>query len=127
MRARLLLLELPENRMPITQSLLPEFDHEMANTRKTLERVPEDKFTWKPHEKSGTLGWLASHVATLPSLPLLTLEKDSFEVPPGYRLPVFGSSNELLDACVNKVITAPAAIVIAGYAHLVTTGSLIIL
>jgi len=45
--------------MSISQVLLPEFDQEMAGTRKTLERVPEGKFAWKPHEKSGTLGWLA--------------------------------------------------------------------
>ena len=36
--------------MSISQSLLPEFDQEMANTRKTLERVPTDKFDWKPHQ-----------------------------------------------------------------------------
>jgi len=44
--------------MALSEALLPEFDHEMANTRKTLERVPDDKFAWKPHEKSGTMGWL---------------------------------------------------------------------
>ncbi|NDQ58786.1 MAG: damage-inducible protein DinB, partial [Acidipila sp.] len=48
--------------MPISEAMLPEFDQEMANTRKTLERVPDDKFAWKPHEKSGTMGWLAAHV-----------------------------------------------------------------
>src|SRR3989442_15879503 len=51
--------------MTIGQSMLPEFDQEMQSTRKTLERVPDDKWNWKPHEKSGTVGWLASHVATM--------------------------------------------------------------
>ena len=46
--------------MPISELLLPEFDQEMANTRKTLERVPADKWDWKPHSKSGSLGWMAS-------------------------------------------------------------------
>ena len=46
--------------MTIGQSMLPEFDEEMKNTRKVLERVPDDKWGWKPHEKSGTVGWLAS-------------------------------------------------------------------
>ena len=46
--------------------LLAEFDEEMANTRKMLARAPEEKFTWKPHEKSFTLGKLANHVAALP-------------------------------------------------------------
>ncbi len=36
--------------MPLSEALLPEFDQEMGNTRKTLERVPEDKLSWKPHE-----------------------------------------------------------------------------
>ena len=48
------------------ETLLAEFDEEMANTRKMLERVPEDKFAWKPHEKSSTLGKLANHVAAMP-------------------------------------------------------------
>ena len=53
--------------MPIVDALLPEFDHEMTTTRKVLERVPEDKFDWKPHAKSFSLGALAAHVAALPS------------------------------------------------------------
>ena len=52
--------------MPMNQALLTEFDHEMANTRKALARVPEDKFGWKPHEKSMTLGRLATHIAEMP-------------------------------------------------------------
>ncbi len=64
----------------MSQALLPEFDQEMTNTRKTLERVPEDKLGWKPHEKSGTMGWLANHVATLPRLAVFTIEQDSVDV-----------------------------------------------
>ena len=56
-----------EESMPISEMLLPEFDQEMANTRKILERVPEDKLSYKPHEKSMTLGRFAGHVAELPS------------------------------------------------------------
>jgi hypothetical protein len=47
--------------MSITDSLLPEFDHEMATTRRVLERVPADALGWKPHAKSMTLGQLAAH------------------------------------------------------------------
>jgi uncharacterized damage-inducible protein DinB len=43
-----------------------DFDNELANTRKVLERVPEDKLTWRPHAKSMSLGELALHVAGLP-------------------------------------------------------------
>jgi len=50
--------------MALRDTLLPELDQESASTRKTLERVPDDKFAWKPHAKSFTMGDLASHVAT---------------------------------------------------------------
>jgi uncharacterized damage-inducible protein DinB len=57
----------------ISKSLLAEFDEEMGSTRKLLERVPEDKFGWKPYEKSFTLGKLASHVAVIPIFPSLLI------------------------------------------------------
>jgi uncharacterized damage-inducible protein DinB len=52
--------------MPIGKSLLPEFDQEMATTRRMLERVPGDKAQWKPHPKSFALGHLAQLVAWMP-------------------------------------------------------------
>jgi uncharacterized damage-inducible protein DinB len=52
--------------MAIRESLLPEFDHEMATTRRVLERVPENEFGWKPHPKSMTLGELSGHLANIP-------------------------------------------------------------
>ncbi|HWU38876.1 MAG TPA: hypothetical protein VN203_14600, partial [Candidatus Acidoferrum sp.] len=73
--------------MGLSQSLLPEFDQEMANTRKTLERVSEDKLGWKPHQKSGTMGWLATHLATLPTWTALTLDKDSLDIAPSGTSP----------------------------------------
>ena len=66
--------------MGIADALLPEFDHEMAVTRKLLERVPEDKFTWKPHAKSMSLVELATHVANLPSWGAVTLSQSEFDV-----------------------------------------------
>lgn len=68
--------------MPIRDALLAEFDHEMANTRKTLERVPDDKFDWRPHEKSFTFGQLANHVADIPGWGAETLLKDSIDIAP---------------------------------------------
>jgi uncharacterized damage-inducible protein DinB len=68
--------------MPLRDILLPEFDMEMDSTRRTLERVPEDKFGWKPHEKSGTLGWMAGHVANLPSWATITMLQDSLDLAP---------------------------------------------
>ena len=53
--------------MAIVDYLLPEFDHEMATTRRVLERVPERAFEWKPHEKSMSLGQLSGHLANIPA------------------------------------------------------------
>jgi len=53
--------------------LLPEFDQEMANTRKALERLPDDRLSYKPHPKSFSLHDLAAHVANIPSWTRITL------------------------------------------------------
>ena len=70
--------------MKISDMFLPEFDQEMTTARKTLERIPEDKLGWKPHEKSMTLGRLAGHVAELAGWAVPTLTQDSLDfAPPG--------------------------------------------
>lgn len=66
--------------MTLSETLLPEFDMEMENTRKTLDRIPDDKFTWKPHDKSFTLRHLSAHVATLPSWLTTTMQTDSLDI-----------------------------------------------
>ncbi len=53
--------------MTIGETLLPEFDQEMAKTRRMLECLPEDQFGWVPHGKSSTLGKLANHLAAMPA------------------------------------------------------------
>ena len=65
--------------MSIAQMLLPEFDQEMANTRKMLERVPDGKFDYKPHEKSMTLGRLAAHTCEIPSYTSATLRFEKMD------------------------------------------------
>jgi uncharacterized damage-inducible protein DinB len=52
----------------LTESILQEFEQESATTRRVLERVPEDRLTWKPHAKSMSLGTLALHIASGPGL-----------------------------------------------------------
>lgn len=85
--------------MAISTALIPEFDNEMPNTRKVLERVPEDKFGWKPHEKSPTLIWLASHVANIPAWGAVTLNSQYFDVESGDFKPAEPKSRkELLEA-----------------------------
>ena len=66
--------------MSLSEMLLPEFDQEMANTRKVLERVPEEKMEWRPHEKSMTLGRLAGHLAELPSWGASILNQESIDL-----------------------------------------------
>jgi uncharacterized damage-inducible protein DinB len=63
-----------------TELLLKELDLESLYTRRHLERVPMDKLDFKPHEKSMTLGWLATFIAILPSWGALTLGQNEFDV-----------------------------------------------
>lgn len=66
--------------MKLSESLLPEYDQETANTRKVLERVPEGKVDWKPHAKSFSMGALATDLATVPGWGVTILDQDSFDV-----------------------------------------------
>jgi uncharacterized damage-inducible protein DinB len=66
--------------MRIRDLLLPEFEQEMTNTRKILERVPDDKLNYKPHSKSMELGRLAGHVAELSGWATTTLTTELLEL-----------------------------------------------
>ena len=66
--------------MSMVDALLPEFDHEMTTTRKLLERVPDDRLAWKPHEKSMSIGGLATHLSMLPWWGLVTLNDPEFDL-----------------------------------------------
>jgi len=66
--------------MTCAEKLLPEFDEEFATTRKFLSLVPDDRWTWKPHEKSMELGRLAWHVADFPEWCIMTLTKEKFSM-----------------------------------------------
>jgi uncharacterized damage-inducible protein DinB len=66
--------------MAIAESLLPELDREVAVTRKLLERVPEERSGWKPHDKSSSLGQLAGHLATLPRFGVIAINQSEFDV-----------------------------------------------
>lgn len=66
----------------ISQSLLPEFDQEMATTRRVLERVPTDKFEYKPHEKSMSMITLATHVSNMLTWTGMTLNQDAYDMNP---------------------------------------------
>jgi uncharacterized damage-inducible protein DinB len=66
--------------MSLSDTLLPEFDQEMASTRRLLERVPSDKAEWKPHPKSFALGHLAQLVSWMPAWITNTLTADSLDL-----------------------------------------------
>ena len=115
--------------MSISEMLLPEFDREMANTRKTLERVPIEKFAWKPHEKSGSMGWLASHVATVARFATVAITTDSLDlaVPVAMRgVQIAESREELLKSFDETVATARAAIAGASDEHFAKTWTLLL-
>ncbi len=68
----------------IAAALLAEFERELSTTRKFLERLPEDKLTWRPHEKSMTAGQLALHIAESPGRVLKAAQNDTL-TPPDFR------------------------------------------
>lgn len=100
--------------MAIRDAILPEFDHEMETTRKTLERVPEDKPDWKPHDTSMPMARLAGHIAELVGFGTLTFQGDSFDFAPGgqsQRQPtVMTSRKQLLELFDKNVADSRAAI-----------------
>jgi len=100
--------------MSLSDSLLPEFDHEMANTRRALERVPMDKPSWQPHPKSMPLGRLAVHLAELPGWATTTVETGELDFASGYNPSKAETTQELLALFDKNVAEARAAIAGAG-------------
>ncbi len=102
-------------------ALLSEFDPEMANTRKTLERVPEKKLDWKPHEKSRTMGGLATHLASIPARAVSIVELESLDVAaqgrPAPPQPSAKTPQEVLEMFDRGVAAARAAIAGASDDH----------
>jgi uncharacterized damage-inducible protein DinB len=114
--------------MTIGEMLLPEFDQEMAVTRKLLERVPLEKTDWKPHQKSMALGRLAGHVAELPTWAgrIVTTEMiDIGLMMAGQHQPYIPASHqELLQKFDQSVLETRQSIAGASDAHLGKTWSL---
>lgn len=115
--------------MKFSEQLLPEFDQEMASTRKTLERVPEDKLGWKPHDKSMSLGRLATHIAEIPGWVVHAIQTDELDMaPPGappYHPVVAASRQELLDMFDKNVAKARTDIAAASDEHMLKPWSLL--
>ncbi len=83
--------------MSIAQSMVGEMEHEMANTRRVLERVPMEKADWRPHPKSGTLAWLAGHCAIMPGWGYTTSTQDELDIAGvASAVPIFKTREEVL-------------------------------
>ena len=115
--------------MAVSEALLPEFDQEMAGARRTLERVPADKFEWRPHEKSGTMIWLAGHLANIPSWASMAVNQDDLDLAPGGehmpQPPAPDSVAELLATFDKHAAEARAAIAGASDGELMKPWSLL--
>ncbi|HET7216065.1 MAG TPA: damage-inducible protein DinB [Terriglobia bacterium] len=115
--------------MTLSEILLPEFEEEVLSTRQTLERVPADKFGWKPHDKSMTMVQLATLVAELPSWAAYTIGQDSLDIAPkdgpGYQSPKVNSTQDLLAIFDQSVASARAAMRGATDEHLLKPWSLL--
>jgi uncharacterized damage-inducible protein DinB len=92
--------------MNLTELILAELQQEAATTRKMLERVPQDSFTWKPHEKSMELGRLAAHVAGLFGTWMkASLSQDEFDLSDSQPLKA-ESVSDILEAFDGNVASA---------------------
>lgn len=91
--------------MKLADTILSELDEEAKTTRRVLERVPEDKLSWKPHRKAFSLGQLALHIASVPGGVAAAVGPDSFEVP-GFTQPEAGSRKEILDTFAKSMESA---------------------
>jgi uncharacterized damage-inducible protein DinB len=97
--------------MPLVDMLLPEFDHEMATTRKLLERVPDDRLGWAPHARSFTMGQLAQHVATIPMWGTMTLAQSELDLAGSDRQAGVASRDELVKIFDDNAVKARSELV----------------
>lgn len=109
--------------MSIAQALLGEWDMEVTSTLKMLAAVPEAKADWKPHEKSMSLGRLASHVAEIPGWATVTMATSELDFG-GYQPPAFGSTASTVNAFEASAKAARASIAASSDADFMKTWTL---
>ena len=111
--------------MKLTEIFLADLDREVAGTRRALERVPDGRTDWKPHERSMPLGYLATLVATMPSWVAMIVDQDSIEIAAidenRQTRDVIGTSAGLVEALEQNVAAARAALERTTDEHLMTT------
>jgi uncharacterized damage-inducible protein DinB len=111
--------------MKIADLLIAELEREAVGTRKALERVPEGRDDWKPHEKSMPLGYLASLIATMPNWVVSIATQDELDIATGEK-PDFRTNRDLLDAFDKAVARAKEALSSATDEHLMTPWRLLV-
>ena len=115
--------------MSYADTLLPEFDHEMANTRKVLERVPDDKLDWQAHPKSHTIGWNANHLANIPDWLVHALATPELDIAPvggeAYVPPQAANRREILETFDRNVAAAREGISRADEEHMAQSWTLL--
>ena len=115
--------------MTIAETILPEFEMEMAGTRKVLERVPDEKLDWKAHPKSNSIGWVACHLAEIAGWVEGTLTQDSWDINPvggePYQSPQLNSRQEILDLFDANVAAAKTRLAATSDAEFAESWSLL--
>ena len=107
--------------MALSHSLLPEYDHEMAVTRRVLEQVPLAEAGWRPHPRAMSVGQLATHLADIPSWTRAILERDMYDMAAGRPGPpeiTHRDAAGLLASFDRRVASARASIEQTGDAQL---------
>ena len=107
--------------MTFSETYLPEFDHEMANTRKLLDGVPDAKFDWKPHAKSMTLGSLAGHISDLVEWAAVVISQEKLEITPGTQPQAAKTKAALMASLDKNIAESRKAIAGATDEHLAKT------
>ncbi|MBA3716450.1 MAG: hypothetical protein H0W76_29030 [Pyrinomonadaceae bacterium] len=111
--------------MKMTDLFLAELEREAAATRRTLERMPDGRYDWKPHEKSMALGYLAELVARLPSWTVFTIKQDELELTT-HKPPPLRTSRELVQALDEGVAEAREALANTTDEHLMKPWRLLV-
>jgi uncharacterized damage-inducible protein DinB len=93
-----------EANVHIVDSMLKEFNAEVIVTKKILDRVPEDKLAWRPHQRSMSLGQLAIHIATVPGGVAIITRQNSFDVAQGSFTPPQPNSLQEISAALQQTI-----------------------
>src|SRR5690349_3790705 len=91
--------------MTAIEMLVQELEQEAQTTRRVLERVPGDRLTWKPHDRSMSLGQLALHIASMPGAIAEITQISPFPVPK-FEQPSATSAAELVPTLEQSVVKA---------------------